>query len=120
MRSSFPSSSKRHSSTFSATSLKIAKFVPVPSYVAPRGEALPGQTCVILGFFLLIGARPHALRGGGGGRVPPHSFPHTCGSCESGRCGPAHGRRRPPRRNRGGRRAQTPRTGADLARESRV
>src|SRR4051812_32695734 len=49
MRSSFPSSSKRQSSIFSATSLKIAKLVPVPSYVAPRGWALPGHTWVILG-----------------------------------------------------------------------
>ncbi len=37
MRSSLPRSSNRHSSTFSAASLKIAKFVPVPSYVAPSG-----------------------------------------------------------------------------------
>ena len=36
-RSSLPSSSNRHSSTLSATSLKIAKLVPVPSYVAPSG-----------------------------------------------------------------------------------
>src|SRR3954451_22154857 len=49
MRCSLPCSSKRQSSTFSATSLKMAKLVPVPSYVAPSGYAVPGQTWVILG-----------------------------------------------------------------------
>src|SRR2546430_482828 len=40
---SAPCSSKRHSSTFSATSLNSAKFVPLPSNVAPSGYARPGQ-----------------------------------------------------------------------------
>ncbi len=38
------SSSKRHSSTRSATSLKSAKLVPLPSNVAPSGYGVPGQT----------------------------------------------------------------------------
>src|SRR3954447_10116088 len=43
-RVSLPSSSKRQSSTRSATSLNSAKLVPPPSYVAPRGYGDPGQT----------------------------------------------------------------------------
>src|SRR4051812_23360795 len=42
-RVSTPSSSNRQSSTPSATSLNSAKLVPLPSYVAPRGYANPGQ-----------------------------------------------------------------------------
>src|SRR3954466_15558367 len=41
-----PSSCSRHSSTRSAASVKTAKLVPAPSYVAPRGYASPGQTCM--------------------------------------------------------------------------
>src|ERR1700716_2567532 len=44
--SSTPSWSKRHNSIFSATSLKSAKFVPAPSYVAPSGKARPGHTSI--------------------------------------------------------------------------
>src|SRR3989475_10103444 len=40
---SAPCSSTRHSSPFSATSLNSAKFVPLPSNVAPSGYARPGQ-----------------------------------------------------------------------------
>ena len=36
------SGSKRHSSTFSAFSEKIAKLMPLPSHVAPRGYEYPG------------------------------------------------------------------------------
>ena len=43
MRCSTLASSNRHSSTFSATSLKSAKFVPAPSKVAPSGYPRPGQ-----------------------------------------------------------------------------
>src|SRR3954453_4774256 len=42
-RFSLPASSKRHSSTRSATSLNRAKLVPLPSYVAPSGYGAPGQ-----------------------------------------------------------------------------
>src|SRR3954452_1503548 len=42
-RFSLPASSKRHSSTRSATSLNRAKLVPPPSYVAPSGYGAPGQ-----------------------------------------------------------------------------
>src|SRR5437879_6170813 len=46
IRSSAPFWSKRHNSIFSATSLKSAKFVPAPSYVAPSGKARPGHTSI--------------------------------------------------------------------------
>src|SRR5690349_95638 len=46
MRCSVPASSNRHSSTLLATSVKIAKFVPIPSYVAPNGYRWPGPTCI--------------------------------------------------------------------------
>src|SRR3954454_11873329 len=42
-RFSLPASSKRHSSTRSATSLNSAKLVPLPSYVAPSGYGAPGH-----------------------------------------------------------------------------
>src|SRR4051812_11195198 len=42
-RVSVPSLPNRHSSTRSATSEKTAKFVPVPSYDAPRGKKEPGH-----------------------------------------------------------------------------
>src|SRR3954466_5672220 len=42
-----PSSCSRHSSTRSAASVKTAKLVPAPSYVAPSGYASPGQTCMV-------------------------------------------------------------------------
>ncbi len=45
-RVSLRSSSNRHSSTRSATSLKTAKLVPTPSNVAPKGYAAPGQTSI--------------------------------------------------------------------------
>src|SRR3954452_17822564 len=41
-----PSSCNRHSSTRFAGSVKTAKLVPAPSYVAPSGYASPGQTCM--------------------------------------------------------------------------
>src|SRR5512142_20481 len=43
IRSSTPFSSKRHSSTFSAFSEKIEKFVPFPSHIGPSGNGWPGQ-----------------------------------------------------------------------------
>src|SRR6185503_19958552 len=46
MRDSPPSSSNRHSSTRSAASLNRAKFVPLPSNVAPSGYADPGQQSI--------------------------------------------------------------------------
>src|SRR5882762_953763 len=48
MRSSVPSLAIRHSSTFSATSENSEKLVPAPSYVAPSGYGLPGQTVVTI------------------------------------------------------------------------
>ena len=44
MRSSRPSSPKRHSSTRSATSENTEKLVPTPSQVPPSGYGSPGQT----------------------------------------------------------------------------
>jgi hypothetical protein len=41
---SLSSSSNRQSSTCSAFSEKIEKFVPSPSQVAPSGKGCPGQT----------------------------------------------------------------------------
>src|SRR3954464_1128341 len=123
MRCSLPCSSKRQSSTFSATSLNMAKLVPVPSYVAPGGYAVPGQTWVILGVPPAV-ASP--LRGdwyvspaiiaeeagwGDRGPVPPRRRPHASLRCESGRRTgvpsvprPRTGRsrRRPPGRAAGG------------------
>src|SRR3954469_14921087 len=46
MRVSASCSSNRQSSTRSAFSLKIAKFVPLPSQVGPSGNGLPGQTSI--------------------------------------------------------------------------
>src|SRR5882757_5923684 len=48
MRSSVPSLAIRHSSTFSATSENSEKLVPAPSYVAPSGYGVPGQTVVTI------------------------------------------------------------------------
>src|SRR5438309_10730666 len=61
--SSTPFWSKRHNSIFSATSLKSAKFVPAPSYVAPSGKARPGHTSIwvavsVNGAFSLEDCRP--------------------------------------------------------------
>src|SRR5688500_10208250 len=47
MHSSTPSSSNRQRSTPVATSEKREKFVPVPSYVAPRGKGCPGQILIV-------------------------------------------------------------------------
>ncbi|SKY85806.1 Uncharacterised protein [Mycobacteroides abscessus subsp. abscessus] len=44
MRRSCPSLSIRHRSTASATSENSEKLVPTPSYVAPSGYGVPGQT----------------------------------------------------------------------------
>src|SRR3982074_231960 len=61
--SSTPFWSKRHNSLLSATSLKSAKFVPAPSYVAPSGKARPGHTSIWVavsanGAFSLEDCRP--------------------------------------------------------------
>ena len=58
-----PSASKRHRSTASACSLKIAKLTPEPSHVAPSGYGLPRQTLSAM----------HTSQGGAddtGGRCP--------------------------------------------------
>src|SRR6476659_9805067 len=47
-RVSLPSSSNRQSSTPSATSENRVKFVPAPSYVAPRGYGPPGHASIVL------------------------------------------------------------------------
>src|SRR6266404_2901993 len=38
--------SNRHNSIFSAFAEKIAKFVPMPSKVAPSGRGVPAETCI--------------------------------------------------------------------------
>src|SRR6266404_5969659 len=46
--SSFPNSSKRHSSTLVALAENNAKLTPSPSHEAPRGYGNPSRTCVPL------------------------------------------------------------------------
>src|ERR671915_587421 len=79
-RVSWSSSSKRHSSTWSATSENTAKLVPDPSKVAPRGAGWPGQTSTPqlypsppgghLHQMLLAGVGVHPAGGGAPGSVP--------------------------------------------------
>jgi hypothetical protein len=57
--SSLPSLSKRQTSTFVAFSEKMAKFVPLPSHVAPRGCGLPSR----MSTFMLLFICPQLHRG---------------------------------------------------------
>src|SRR3954454_21559493 len=57
-RVSFPRPPMRQSSTLSATSEKIAKLTPAPSYVAPSGYGRPGQICISVSAHFLYGRHP--------------------------------------------------------------
>src|SRR5690554_1406521 len=67
---SAPSLSNRQSSTRSADSLKMAKFVPLPSYVAPSGWAEPGQESMAF-----------TVGSSGGGRLPFWAVSRVSSGC---------------------------------------
>src|SRR5229473_5420202 len=63
-RVSFPASSNRHSSTFSASSEKREKLVPAPSNVAPSGYLRPGWSFIHYRVWSIRGPRDPGFAGG--------------------------------------------------------
>src|SRR5659263_277305 len=64
-RVSSPARLNKQSSTRSATSENRAKFVPMPSYVAPSGYGVPGQICMGILRLTSLGSAPAAQASGG-------------------------------------------------------